>query len=186
MSIRKEIQQLVEAITPLDVLEGEHCRDVLNWIESGVELFRISQPDNPPKHLAAAFLLIDNDHVLLVDHKKSGLWLPSGGHVEVNEHPKTTVEREIVEELSVSADFIHENPIFLSVQETSSAKGLHEEVCLWYILNGDRTHNYVFDVEEFHTVKWFHMEDVPFEKADPHLERVIQKVKTLGAHDERN
>ncbi|WP_198139660.1 NUDIX domain-containing protein [Candidatus Orientia mediorientalis] len=43
--------------------------------------------------------------MLLVDHKKALLWLPSGGHVEIAEDPKTTIERECLEELNVTADF---------------------------------------------------------------------------------
>ena len=40
-----------------------------------------------------------------MDHKKAELWLPSGGHVEIDEDPTDTVTRECMEELSVAADF---------------------------------------------------------------------------------
>ena len=30
-------------------------------------------------------MVIDGDHVLLVDHKNSGLWLPPGGHIDEDE-----------------------------------------------------------------------------------------------------
>ena len=43
------------------------------------------------------------------------LWLPGGGHVEVNEHPKDAVIRELKEELNFDAEFIIDSPFFLSV-----------------------------------------------------------------------
>jgi 8-oxo-dGTP pyrophosphatase MutT (NUDIX family) len=42
--------------------------------------------------------------MLLGDHRKSGLWLPPGGHVE-EEHPRDTVTREAAEELQIDARF---------------------------------------------------------------------------------
>ncbi|MFI5343447.1 MAG: NUDIX domain-containing protein [Chlamydiales bacterium] len=47
----------------------------------------------------------------LVDHKKANLWLPAGGHVEPNEHPRETVKREILEELSIQVPTIKWNYI---------------------------------------------------------------------------
>ena len=35
-------------------------------------------PDIPPKHLIAYFMVVDGDHVLLVDHKTSGLLATAG------------------------------------------------------------------------------------------------------------
>jgi len=53
------------------------------WIDSGAQIFRLMKPETPDPHLVAYFLLLDpaQKKVLLVDHKKAGLWLPSGGHV---------------------------------------------------------------------------------------------------------
>jgi 8-oxo-dGTP diphosphatase len=106
-SIRKHIHTLIRAIIPYDDVEQEHINDTCLWIESGEPIFRVQKPDVPNKHLVSYFVLFDDVHqkILLVDHKKALLWLPSGGHVEIDEDPKTTVERECLEELGVRADF---------------------------------------------------------------------------------
>jgi hypothetical protein len=92
--MREEIRKEVERIVPFDEVESRDKEGVLEWIESGVELCRLKKPDVSPKHLVSYFLVVDGDHLLLVDHINAGLWLPTGGHVEPGEHPRTTVERE--------------------------------------------------------------------------------------------
>ena len=74
-SITQGIYNLIATIAPYDD------------IESGSPIFRIQKPDVPNKHLVSYFVLFDehNRKILLVDHKKALLWLPSGGHVEIDE-----------------------------------------------------------------------------------------------------
>ena len=118
---QKIIYDLVASICPLDKLEREHQEDVLQWIDSGVELCRLEKPAVPPKHLVSYFILLDieNQKLLLVDHKKALLWLPAGGHVEPGEHPTDTAHRELEEELGVSLPLLQPDPLFLTVTETS-------------------------------------------------------------------
>jgi ADP-ribose pyrophosphatase YjhB (NUDIX family) len=49
----------------------------------------------------AAGCLIKDDKVLLVKHKKLGIWLNPGGHIEGNELPHEAAEREFFEETNV-------------------------------------------------------------------------------------
>lgn len=102
-SIRHAIKQLISSIMPFDSVEEEHRDFVKNWIASGAEIFRIAKPDIPNIHLVSYFIVVDpnSNEFLLVDHKQAQLWLPPGGHVEVNEHPKETVKREAKEELGI-------------------------------------------------------------------------------------
>jgi len=116
--MRAEIRNEVELIKPLDQQEQKSKRDVLSWIDSGAEICRLQKPDIPPKHLVSYFMLIDGEYLLLVDHINAELWLPTGGHVESGEHPRTTVLREAKEELSFDGEFLHEAPLFLTITNT--------------------------------------------------------------------
>src|SRR3982750_4852614 len=93
----------VQFIVPFDDLEQGHINDALDWITNDGNIFRISKPDNPPKHLVSYFIVYDKatKKIMLIDHLKAKAWLPSGGHVEVDENPKVTVEREAYEELKL-------------------------------------------------------------------------------------
>ncbi len=51
--------------------------------------------------LTAAGILIHEQKVLLVKHKKLGIWLNPGGHIEENELPHNAAEREFFEETGV-------------------------------------------------------------------------------------
>ena len=170
------IKQEVEKIIPLDDLEQEHLDDVKDWLDTGVEVCRIEKPATPPKHLVSYFVIMDNDHVLLVDHKKAELWLPSGGHVEPGEHPKDTVIREAKEELQISADFISDSPLFITCTETVGLTAGHTDVSLWYVLRGNREEQLEYDKEEFNGIRWFHFDQIPFERSDPHMSRFINKL----------
>jgi hypothetical protein len=51
--IRSKIHQVVTAISPLDKAEQEHICFVLDWIESGSDIFRIEKPATPETHLVS-------------------------------------------------------------------------------------------------------------------------------------
>ncbi|HEY0733802.1 MAG TPA: NUDIX domain-containing protein [Herpetosiphonaceae bacterium] len=177
--MRSIIAEYIRAIQPYDELERQHIAATLDWIASGAPLFRIARPDHPPQHLVSYFALVDDAarKVLLVDHRRAGLWLPSGGHVEPDEDPAATVEREVLEELGTPAIFRFAAPLFLTVTQTVGSHAGHTDVSLWYVLRGDATTSLVFDAAEFYGVQWFDFDAVPFERADPHLRRFIAKLK---------
>jgi 8-oxo-dGTP pyrophosphatase MutT (NUDIX family) len=170
------IREEIASIDPFDALENAHRTDALAWIDSGAQLFRTQKPATPPKHLVSYFVLVDHDHVLLVDHKNAQLWLPSGGHVEPDEHPRATVMRELREELGLELTHPPEGPVMLTTSETVGLTAGHIDVSLWYVIDADRRTPLNFDKDEFHAVKWFRFADAPVSRSDPHLERFFAKL----------
>ena len=62
---------------------------------------------NIEKHFTASALVINKEcKILLVNHKKLGVWLYPGGHVEDNETPDETVIRETKEETGLGVEII--------------------------------------------------------------------------------
>jgi 8-oxo-dGTP diphosphatase len=177
--IRSQIHQIIASLNPLDELESEHIHFTLKWIESGSELFRIEKPAIPDTHLVVYFVIIspDRNHVLLVDHKKAELWLPPGGHVDPGENPKDTVRREAFEELGIEVEFMFDEPLLLTVTKTVGNVAQHTDMTLWYILNGNPNENLNFDPDEFNQIRWFSVDEIPYEKSDPHMKRCIQKIQ---------
>lgn len=182
-SVKSHIKDDVSAIQALDKLEREHIADVLAWLESGANIFRIAKPDKPPKHLVSYFALIDPDHrsILLGDHIKAQLWLPSGGHVELNEHPAATVVREAQEELGRKAVFLggKQLPFFVTVTQTVGLTAGHTDVSLWYLLKGSIYDTLNFERREFNDMAWFTFDEILESHPaifDPHLQRFTKKL----------
>jgi 8-oxo-dGTP diphosphatase len=178
--LRNQILSIVENLIPFDELEAKHRSQALKWIGSDVELFRTQKPATPNPHLVSYFVLVDFDanKILLVDHKKAQLWLPSGGHVEPDEHPKATVERECFEELGITADFWIDEPVFITITETVGLTAGHTDVSLWYVLKGKSADAITFDKDEFVTIQWFALDKVPYERTEPHLKRFMHKLNS--------
>lgn len=184
MTITQKIYNVIEAINPYDDQEKTHQDDALAWIKSGVNIFRVAKPDKPPKHLVTYFMLVDPEHrsVLLGDHIKSQLWLPTGGHVELNEDPRATVMREVQEEVGRAGMFLHGNdtPFFITQAQTVGLTPGHTDVSLWYLVRGD-VHEFVnFSRREFTDVEWFTFDEVLESSPvifDPHMQRFIKKLQ---------
>lgn len=176
--VKDKIRCSIANIQPLDSIEKKHIDFVVNWIDSGAQLFRTEKPATPPTHLVSYFLIFSPDlsKVLLVDHKKALLWLPTGGHVEPEEDPKETVIREAQEELGIQADFLCEDPLFVTVTKTVGTVLEHIDVSLWYILTCNPNDPLTYDESEFNQIRWFGLDEIPYEKSDPHLMRFIEKM----------
>lgn len=170
------------AIEPLDAIEAAHLADAVAWVESDAQLFRIAKPATPSKHLVSYFAVVDDDHILLVDHRNAGLWLPTGGHVEPGEHPRETVVRELFEELGLLAavDAIGP-PAMVTVTVTTGQTAGHTDVSLWYVVRGNRSAAFAFDTAEFSAARWFAFAEAPLRRADPHLGRFIAKIRRVEA-----
>lgn len=179
-NLRSQIWHEIAGIAPYDAKEKAVITDTLAWIDRNDDLFRREKPATPPKHLVSYFLLVDDAHILLVDHIKAGLWLPSGGHVEPGEHPRSTVEREILEELGIAASFVTPEPQFITATTTVGSTPGHVDLSLWYLVRGDRQQSLDFDRREFKDVRWFRRDQAPTERCEPELERFLGKMATLG------
>ena len=174
--MRDHVRKELESIEPFDALEREHRVDALSWVASGAELFRLAKPATPPKHLVSYFAVVDGDRILLVDHKNAQLWLPSGGHVEPQEHPRQTVVRELKEELGFVPSHPVEAPVMVTCTSTVGLTAGHTDVSLWYVVHADHHQPLKYDENEFNAVRWFPFAEVPFERSDPHMSRFLFKL----------
>lgn len=183
-----EIRQMVAAIRPWDELEAAHLEDAYSWLGSTNDVFRRStSPTRPLKHLLSYFLLIDSasGRMLLGEHRRARLWLPSGGHVEPGEHPVITVKRECLEELRIPAKFdphCGEHPIFLTVTPTSGTVEPHTDVSLWFVLRTSRPQEVRADTREYLSVRWWRTDEVRRGDPglfDPHMIRMVDKLQSV-------
>jgi 8-oxo-dGTP diphosphatase len=186
------ILELAEVL-PLDTAEHDDIARAAHLVLTGAPLYRGAGPDCPDPHLVSYFPLVDPQAraILLGAHRKAGLWLPPGGHVEPGEHPRDTVRRECREELREDPQFLHPAPVFVTITRTLGAHP-HEDISLWYALRGsvDRLPDY--DPGEYTDMRWFALPDLPLDRSDPQLHRFLAKMfdapcaaNTGGQHADR-
>jgi 8-oxo-dGTP pyrophosphatase MutT (NUDIX family) len=60
------------------------------------------------KHFTVAVFVVWEQKVLLHHHRKLGMWLPPGGHIEVDELPDEAAVREVWEETGVQVELMGE------------------------------------------------------------------------------
>lgn len=109
--------------------------------------------------------IVYSGRVVLVSHKKYGLWLPPGGHVELDEDTDEALFREIYEETGLAADqleVLSEKPHFddrkslwpprwMNIHRISDR---HRHIVLVYVLSSKSDAVRLADGEH-NDIRWF-------------------------------
>lgn len=173
---------LIAEIVPADEQEAEDVRAALSWLNGTDDVFRRVKPAVPDRHLVSYVVPVDPDsgRVLLGDHLNARLWLPPGGHVEVDEHPAVTARRETAEELGLEpGSRLSDRPVFLSTTVTVGVDFGHTDVSLWFPLTLCPEERLHIDRGEFRSMRWWSREEIRAEAPttfDPALGRFIVKL----------
>jgi len=109
--LRTAVRDAVFARRPVDARERESIEAFVRHFDTLAEPFS-EQAD--PVHVTASAIVVSDDgsRVLLHRHKRLGLWLQPGGHIEPGETPWQGAHREALEETGlpvgeVSTDLLH-------------------------------------------------------------------------------
>jgi 8-oxo-dGTP diphosphatase len=100
------------------------------------------------RHFTASGIVISNDLVLLIEHRKLGCWLYPGGHIDADEDPVQAVLREVAEETGITGQIITETrfshpvatvlaaPFTICVQDIpgDARTGPHQHIDMVYVL----------------------------------------------------
>ena len=110
-------------------------------------------------HVTASAIVLTDDHrrVLLHKHKRLGLWLQPGGHIDEGELPWQAALRETVEETGLPAylrgEFGDEGPPLVHVDVHPGPRG-HTHLDLRYLLHSDPVDPSP-PIGESQDVRWF-------------------------------
>ncbi|MBL7158850.1 NUDIX domain-containing protein [Candidatus Microgenomates bacterium] len=166
---------LINKIEPMDEKEKKDKELILDWLESGESIYR---EENPQAHLCAYFPVVNlqKTQMFLVHHRKSGLWLPNGGHVDKGESLEETVIRELKEELDISWKKALK-PFFVSRITTKGKDAGHIHNDIWFLVEIDERTSLNSDKREFHDWGWFGLNQAAFKSSEPNIIRAIKKIK---------
>ena len=121
--------------------------------------------------VVSAFIVYENK-ILLIDHKKLNLWLPVGGHIELDEDPEMALWREIEEESGLDKESLEilttkptiadpivmplYTPNYLDVHQIYDD---HKHIAFIYFFRS-KTDRVMLAQEEHHEIKWFSLEEI--------------------------
>ncbi|MFA4856005.1 MAG: NUDIX domain-containing protein [archaeon] len=124
------------------------------------------------KDFVASGFIVSSGKVLLVRHRKLGLWLPVGGHIEAHETPEEALRREILEEVGLEVEVLS-RPAFDCPDENVSVLLMPHQMQLELIKQGkEEVHHHVdfvffcrakrgkekLNLAEHHEMKWFSLQ----------------------------
>ena len=130
------IRAAVLARRPVDARERD---SIARFVELFDTLERPFDEHAHKVHVTSSAILVSDDRrrVLLHKHKRLGLWLQPGGHIEPGESPADAALRESIEEIGVPAR--HQSPggMFVHVDVHPGPKG-HTHLDLRYVVRSPR------------------------------------------------
>jgi len=139
------------------------------------------------KDFTSTGFVVKGEKTLLLMHKKLGIWLPPGGHVEEHETPEEALHREIKEEAGLEVEILSK-PAFELASETVSALVMPHHMQMELIKHSrEQAHHHVdfiffcrakgepnLNPEEHHEMKWFSSKDLDSEEIEEDV-RVLGK-----------
>jgi 8-oxo-dGTP pyrophosphatase MutT (NUDIX family) len=108
-----------------------------------------------PTHVTGSAIVVDaQSRVLLHRHKRLGIWLQPGGHLDPGEDPATAARRETAEETGLTAHHPTTGPRLIHIDLHEGPRG-HVHLDLRYLLHADGAADLSPAAGESPDVAWF-------------------------------
>lgn len=138
--------------------------------------------ENIHSHFCAYFVPYNpqDKTVLVGDHKKSGLWLMPGGHIDQGEMLLETINREIEEELGVK-EFFDEapEPFLLSITNIDhDVRPCKKHFDVWHLVETDGL-DFNIDYTEYNEVRWLTIPEARKIVTDPANLQALEVIETI-------
>lgn len=128
--IRALISSMLERRPAVDAREAASIERFLT------ELERLDEPCSETAnttHVTASVLVVSARGLILHKHKRLGIWLQPGGHIDQGERPEDAAVRECLEETGLAAEHFSGRPALAHVDTHDGPRG-HYHLDLRYLL----------------------------------------------------
>jgi 8-oxo-dGTP pyrophosphatase MutT (NUDIX family) len=170
----EDVAALLDSHVPADAKEEADRRLMLDFLSRLPEPFSSSQVD---AHFTASALVLDaaRARACLVLHRKLGLWLQPGGHVEEDDPTLASAAlREVLEETGLATAVQGEAPIHLDVHEIPERPDMrsHLHLDVRFLVVAAGVEDLVLS-EESNDVRWWQLAEAAG-AGDESLSRLIR------------
>ena len=133
MALVDDVLASVAARTPVDEREHESIAQVLTTVPRLAEPFDM---DADPTHITGSALIVGPRGIVLLRHRRLGIWVQPGGHVDAGETPWDAARREAIEETGLPVRFLGTQPELAHVDVHPGGRG-HTHLDLRYLFQAD-------------------------------------------------
>jgi len=119
----------IATIEPVDAREAQSQSETLDRLTWPGDPF--SETDDP-RHVTASAFVLSSRGVILHRHRRLGIWVQPGGHVDPGESPEQAAARETVEETGLTV--VHTTPPTLFHVDVHPGPRGHTHYDLRYVL----------------------------------------------------
>lgn len=142
----------VESHEPRDAAERRSCGELLAALDTLAAPF---DEQAAATHVTGSAIVTDlAGNVVLHRHKRMGIWLQPGGHVDGREAPYDAAQRETHEETGLVASHLDHGPTLLHLDVHPAPRG-HRHLDVRYLLVADRAQALAPAQGESPDVAWF-------------------------------
>ena len=170
--VRARVRADVESRDPVDDRETQAIERFIDAYDLLAEPFEM---DSDPIHVTGSGFVIGPRGVLLLKHKRLGIWLQPGGHIDSGESPWEAALRECREETGLDVGFAGPVdadgvPELMHVDVHPGGRG-HTHLDLRYLIDGGDA-DPAPPEDESQEIGWFTWSDA-IELADPGLQGAL-------------
>jgi 8-oxo-dGTP pyrophosphatase MutT (NUDIX family) len=127
------VAALRRELTTLPVVDDRARRSQVAFLAALDHLDRPLDEHADPTHVTASAVVRSDAGVLLHLHKRLGLWLQPGGHLDPGETPSQAAVREVIEETGLDATHTTDPPRIVHVDVHPGGRG-HTHLDVRYLL----------------------------------------------------
>ncbi len=169
MSEVDDLRRAIESISPVDEREASSIIATLDRLTWSDDLFA---EDVNAHHVTASGFVLSSRGVILHRHRRLGIWVQPGGHVDAGEFPAGAAMRECTEETGLAVH--HPDPVELFHVDVHPGPRGHTHYDLRYVLLAPPV-DPVPPPEESPEVYWFTFEEA-VQRCEPSLVAAIEKL----------
>lgn len=149
------------------------------------ELGRLVAPfdvDADPVHVTGSALIVGPRGIVLLEHRRLGIWVQPGGHVDPGETPWAAARREAIEETGLDVTWFDDAdpPRLAHVDVHDGGRG-HTHLDLRYLLHGGAA-DPAPPPEESQHVEWFDW-SAALERAEPAMAPLLTHLAATLVRD---
>lgn len=133
-----------------------------------------------PGHLTVGAFVLGESGVVMIHHRKLGIWIEPGGHIDPSDVTlEAAAARELLEETAIAAAVVGAGIFDIDVHDipATDSEPAHKHFNVSYLfapVSGDLT-----PADEVLDARWVKLADVSELTTDGAVERAIEKLKLL-------